>query len=278
MRKFLLLIIFIITCSRPPTIEDGINWLKSKQNANGSWGDPDKLGFLETIEVINTFIALSETTGVEKGLHYLTNQFPENTDFWARKLSLFARTDRNDYFLLNYLIKRRNEDGGFGFGQGYQSSIWETILSLDALKQTGLKTDELLPSVNFILANQNANGGFGFSIEDSSRTLCTAYCVDILSDLRGFSGVDQLIDRAAEWLLKSQRRDGGFGDGKSTIYETALTWFALNNVDDGNEVRKRACEYIASRRDRNGSWNNSIYHTALALRVMHEAKLEDLRH
>ncbi|OQX56009.1 MAG: hypothetical protein B5M53_03370, partial [Candidatus Cloacimonas sp. 4484_209] len=261
------LIIFIYAVS---SFGNGIDWLKSQQNSDGSWGDADKLGFLETVEVLNTFIAASETSGVKKGLDYLENQFPMNTDFSARKLSLFVKTNRDFYFLLQQLLSEKNMDGGFGFWQNYQSTIWETILSVDALKNANVSIDEIFPSLNFILIHQNTDGGFGYFPYDSSHTLPTAYCTYVLSNFREVSGVNSTISRSVEWLLSKQNPDSGFGDNGSTIYETAIVWLALRSVNMADEARKKALQYITSRQSPNGSWDNSIYNTALALRAINE--------
>ena len=276
MRRILLLIVSIIFCLFAASVEDGINWLKNKQNTDGSWGTPNKLGFLETVEVLNTFIALSETTGVEKGLSYLENQFPENTDFSARKLSLIARTNRDFYYLLQRLLSRKNTDAGFGFSQNYQSSIWETILSIEALKDAGLSIEEILPTLNFILTNQNTDGGFGFFLGDPSHTLSTACCACILSNFRVVSGVDLSINRSVEWLFQRQNPDSGFGDEESTIYETAITYFAFRCLDVYSDKRNEALNYISIRQDANGSWDNDIYLTALALRSVIEGNKPNL--
>jgi flagellar hook assembly protein FlgD len=259
------------------SIEDGINWLNNKQNPDGSWGNPDRLGFLETVEVLNTFIDLGETTGVEMGLNYLENQFPENTDFAARKLSLLARTEKEFYYLLQQLLSWENTDGGFGFLQQYQSSIWETILSIEALKDAGLELTETLPPLHFILNNQNTDGGFGFFLEDTSHTLPTAYCANILSDFRTVDGVDLAINRSTEWLFQRQNPDSGFGDNGSTIYETAFTYFAFRNLNVYPDKRNEALAYISQRQDANGSWNDDIYLTAVALRAIIEGNKPNLK-
>jgi flagellar hook assembly protein FlgD len=260
----LVLIIFLHTTS----FAGGIDWLKNMQNDDGSWGDSNLLGFLETIEVLQTFVAVSETSGVNDGLLYLENRFPENTDFIARKLSLFARANRDFYSIQQQLLSQRNMEGRFGFSQNYQSSTWETALALNALKDAGLDMDELYPSIQFLVTNQNTDGGFGYFQGDSSRTQSTAYSLYVLSRFKSVPGVPSAIERMVDWLKVQQNPDSGFGDEGSTIYETALSWLALRSVNMATQERKEALNHIYVRQDANGSWNNSIYETALALRVI----------
>jgi hypothetical protein len=79
------------------------------------------------------------------------------------------------------------------------------------------------------------------------------------------------------YLSSHQNPDGGFGDGgQSTVYETALSYQALkmNGIWDPCMVAAR--DYIEQAQDANdGSWNQSIYETALALQAL--GPLESMR-
>lgn len=277
MKRIVLLIVSFILYTHAASIEDGINWLKSKQNTDGSWGNPVKLGFLETVEVLNTFILLGETTGVEKGLNHVENQFPNNTDYFARKLSLHALAGREYLYLVQLLKERRNVDGGFGFLQYYQSSVWETILAIEAFKNADIELTEIVPSVQFILNRQKSDGGFGFYLEDTSHTFPTAYCACVLSNFKMVDGVATAITRSVEWLYQRQNPDSGFGDDGSSIYETAMTYHAFRLLDIYPDKRNEALAYISARQNTDGSWDDDIYLTALALRSIVEGDRPNLR-
>jgi len=72
------------------------------------------------------------------------------------------------------------------------------------------------------------------------------------------------------YLSNHQNPDGGFGDGgQSTVYETALSHQALKLVGPWNDYMVAARNYLEQAHDANdGSWNQSIYETALALQVL----------
>lgn len=136
-----------------------------------------------------------------------------------------------------------NDDDGWGLAYQYPSSVFFTAHAVLALQ-------EYMPYIYLfdeIPYNNYANyPGFGWLYSFFSSGDFSAY------------------------LSSHQNPDGGFGDGsQSTVYETALSYQALKLMGPWNSFMVDARDYIIQAQDSNdGSWNQSIYETALALQVL----------
>ena len=73
------------------------------------------------------------------------------------------------------------------------------------------------------------------------------------------------VDKAVHYLLSGQHEDGGFGDPVSTVRETALVYNALHGIPDAADVLGSARDFILSAQSANGSWNDDVYSTILAI-------------
>jgi len=136
----------------------------------------------------------------------------------------------------------------------------------------------------------NDNNGWGLVYQYPSSVFFTAHAVQALQEYMpyialfdeipynnfenyfGFSWLFSFIAYGDfnTYLANHQNPDGGFGDGgQSTVYETALSYQALKMNGTWDPCMVAARDYIAQAQDaNNGSWNQSIYETALALQAL----------
>jgi len=117
----------------------------------------------------------------------------------------------------------------------------------------------------YLFSLQNHDGGWGPSENESSTIHMTAIALLSLRLCPGKEGTAAAVDKAVGYLMAGQHKDGGFGDVFSTVPETALAYHALQGVADDHEALSRARHYLVLSQFENGSWNDDLYTTTLAL-------------
>ena len=117
----------------------------------------------------------------------------------------------------------------------------------------------------YLFSLQNHDGGWGPSKDEPSTIRMTAIALLSLRLCRGKEDTAAAVDKAAGYLLAGQHKDGGFGDVFSTVAETALAYHALHGVAGDHEALSRARHYLVLSQFENGSWNDDLYTTTLAL-------------
>lgn len=75
--------------------------------------------------------------------------------------------------------------------------------------------------------------------------------------------VDSQLDDAIDWLKTKQNIDGGFGEGSSTVFETACAFMAILNVEPAYGGLQDALDYLNANQDVDGSFLGEIYSTAV---------------
>ncbi len=130
----------------------------------------------------------------------------------------------------------------------------------------GISGDSALSAaLRYLFSLQMGDGGWGASQDGPSSIHMTAMAVMSLRRCPGGEDKRSALEMATGYLLSRQRDDGGFGDAFSTVHETALACHALEGLLDDPKVILKAKEYLIRVQSGNGSWNDDIYSTALAL-------------
>ncbi len=106
----------------------------------------------------------------------------------------------------------------------------------------GFDTRNLLTPINYLAQAQNPDGGWGIIPGAASNVYITSKVLLTLKEYGAFFDVQTNTDKGATWLLAHQNADGGWGDGNSTIYESALAFYALKNV--GVQLPNNATDYL----------------------------------
>ena len=118
---------------------------------------------------------------------------------------------------------------------------------------------------HYLFSRQNSDGGWGGSKNDASTILLTAIALISLKQCPETPEKVVAVNKAAEYILSGRHEDGGFGDKASTVRETALVYSALHGTLDAPDVLELAREFILSAQSDNGSWNDDLYSTVLAI-------------
>lgn len=146
---------------------------------------------------------------------------------------------------------------------GNSASTYSLQISLTS---GGYDSSVIVNPVTYLIEAQNADGGWGLSKGSDSNIYMTA---KVLIALQGYSdslNLETAIDNGVAWLKTQQNGDNGFGsDGTSTVYETALVYIAIANIDISASEAQNALTYLLAQQDANGSWNDNAYDTAVSI-------------
>jgi hypothetical protein len=181
--------------------------------------------------------------------------------------------------IANYILARRNEDGGYTSVQFIESNTYDTFLALAILKEINVDPPNVEQTVNFlrncplldlrsiyyvnksleilkqplvdatefIMSIRNKDGGFGtlnVDIESSSELETTFMALDLLKML-GKTVKDK--ERTIEFVLNLKNLDGGFGKSlNSNIVSTYYALSALSLLEYDVEKLEETKRYVTS--------------------------------
>lgn len=260
----------------PPEINDGVAWLLVQQLEDGSWQDTPSTGGRDTAEAVRVLSNFpGDFADPASAVEYLVAAVDGNHDFVSRKIQALAALEYETTDLIAALLGGRNQDGGWGGRAGHVSNVLDTALLLRALLASGLPdVGGVSGAVAYLNDRQNPDGGWGRE-GLGSDLITTSNAIAAYSDLVGRGvAVTAQLSLACAWLQNRQHGDGGFGDTASTVYQTALAFNALRKAGIAGGVTDRALGFIAGAQAGNGSWNESVYETALAVEALWTAAKE----
>lgn len=248
-------------------VTNGLNYLASSQNADGSWtaGDESAIATAEAIETLK-LLKQTGTANYANALSWLQNQSLESTNHIAERIYSLAAGGTDSTVLISYMDELALAWGGYN---DFTVDNLDTASALQALKSINYGNQTTIQSaINYLLAHQNTDGGWGFDNGDVSNVYMTAVVIKTLSQFKNTYNLQNQINNGAAYLLSKQNADGGFGSSTSTAYETGLAMEAL--IASGvnlSSASQPAINYLASTQLADGSWAVDPYSTALALRA-----------
>ena len=264
------------------SLAQGLIWLRSRQQADGSWQDVVGTRWRDTSEALYTLGLLDPTfTGTQSAIDALAALVPASVDDQARSLRALSAASVDASPRLPGLLGLRNDDGGWGLGAGTGSSPLDTALAVQALSEL-LRLDpsqsQIPPLVDAAAQHLEASrGAGGWSPGDggANRVQPTAEALQALA----VAGVPATgLADAVAWVVSQQNADGGFGDSPSTPQATAQVLLALSALGALDAIdRDAALAYLESQQADEGSWRGSVYVTSLALRALRGARFANWR-
>jgi Tol biopolymer transport system component/subtilase family serine protease/flagellar hook assembly protein FlgD/prenyltransferase beta subunit len=259
----------------PPNVNDGVNWLISHQQTDGSWTDfalTTERDTAETVTTLQRFAVARQQ--FEAGLGWLNTNASANTDFLARRLEATVQTGGEAGSLISELLGRRNPDGGWGSGRNFLSNPIDTALALKALSRAGYADQAALEkAISWLSSIQNGDGGWSGS-DTVSMIQPTATVLTAFNSYRKSFSLEGSIGRAVSFLSGKQNPDGGFGNSPSTTYDSALAVMALQEAGADKETVNRGVAYLSGLQTEDGSWQESPYQTALSVRAVWLANID----
>jgi flagellar hook assembly protein FlgD/fibronectin type 3 domain-containing protein len=259
----------------PPSIDEGMLWLKGRQSEDGHWSDSAQTEMRDTAEsavTLSLFPGAANEVGRAAG--WLSLNVDVNTDYLARKVETLAKAGKDVSALVTELISRQNTDGGWGSGRYFLSNPTDTALTVRALSAAGFANRNILDkAMAYLTGIQNADGGWS---ETGAPSLIqpTANALLAFSAYRNLYTLDTAVGRGSDFLQGKQNVDGGFGNSPSTVYDTAATVLALTAAGATKELAARGVEFLLAEQSADGSWYRSPYQTAMAMQAVHAVTVD----
>ncbi|MEW6054876.1 MAG: prenyltransferase/squalene oxidase repeat-containing protein [Nitrospirota bacterium] len=263
-------LIFSSVFAQTPEITNGLNYLTSTQNPDGSWGSditntellPSTVSIIETLQILNQ----AGTVNYSNAVSWLQAEGLYTTDYLSERINALSVAGTDDDLLLSYLDEMLFAWGG---DADSTSMIFDTSLALQAFKKINHPDQDIISyALGYLMNTQNPDGGWGFYQDDDSNVYMTAIVLQTFIQFNDIYDLQSEIDGATAYLLTKQNPDGGFGSSPSTVYETSLALIALIDSGQGSPVQiQNAINYLLSTQFPNGSWGNERYSTSLVLKI-----------
>jgi len=256
-------------------VSQGVDWLTTSYleggvvNADGSIASESGLSepYQSTAEALITLKTLAQpTTGVaENGLAYLDGSHAEITEYLVLQ-QLANSASVVDNAALVEIIHRQNEDGGVGAFPGFGSDPISTAFALQALSHAGIANDASGMMVSYLLQQQNVNGSWSV-LDNPNRIETTALVVNAVWNYRHIYQTGDALESGVAWLAGQQDSSLLWPE----IEASALALSAILNVETDRTAYLESFNRFADLQSSNGSFNDDVYLTALALRVLDAA-------
>ncbi len=253
--------------SAPVDLVQALDWVLARQAVDGLFADSAATRVRDTAAALDLLREVPAAfTSHQRGLAWLSQlQEHLNVDMVSRRLLAispqYSATDAA------FLADARNGAGGWGLRRGYRSDALDTALALLASPVAPGPAD-----IAFIVNAQNPDGGWAVRPGSPSSVQGTLAVLRLNGRLAD-AALTAALQRGEEWLASRQRTDGGFGEDGSTVYETADAVLYLLHTAFPKPQIAHALDWLRSRQLADGSWNESTYQTALALRALKVGEL-----
>jgi hypothetical protein len=160
-----------------------------------------------------------------------------------------------------WLLKARNQDGGWGHTASDQNShLLPTSLAVEALRGIGQDESAFEDTYRWLLS-RFAIDGWSFPAEEQANPVATAYA---LLSLASSKYRDHSCVRQGESLLLNTRHWGVYDEGipgavwRHCTYPWVLGALIALGHNPFSPVMAEGIRYINSLRDKNGGWNEMI--------------------
>lgn len=252
--------------------DTGLAWLLGQQQDDG-WiaasadrTTPDHATF-ESLRALHLLGGAASPESV-RARDFLNQNAHSGIPWLPRRLLSLRLSGEDGAETLADLRAHQNPDGGFTAAVGEQSSVLDTVDALEALGAAGFADASVLqPAIAFLLARQGNDGGFAATAQSPASVYLTARAVSALQRYRFDYGLSDAMQAAADFLWNREHQ--------STLgptWESAEALLALMPTTADPARYAGALQSLRDDQGADGSWEQSVYATALALRTLRMAE------
>lgn len=249
-------------------IDEGKAWLLSSQQTDGSITSATSRGnaFQNTAEALDTFQLIGGVPGTasSQALAFLDADAYTGSSYIAQRVYLRSSYGMSSAALATDLYARQDESAAIGEFPHYQSTTLDTAHALMALDAaSSLNSQDAAYMVGILLSLQLSDGGWALS-GTTSNTLVTAHVVRALAAYRTRFTMNAELSRATAFLLGQRVGATTWVDTltSASAIQALMSWVA----DPG--LLTDAANYLRDQQTTDGSWENDVITTAVALRAL----------
>ncbi|WP_231363534.1 carboxypeptidase regulatory-like domain-containing protein [Thioalkalivibrio sulfidiphilus] len=249
--------------------EVSVAWLLDQQHDDGrlAASDDEVLPYRSTAEALRALHVLGQGAGpvLDDGLAYLDAASEQDSLPYLSRLVIPLRLAEQPVAgVIDALLSFQNRDGGFSARPGEQSSVLDTVDALEALAVAGFSDASVIrPAVGYLLQQQLASGAYSATPTSPPSAYLTARSLSVLQPHRFDYNLSAPLQRAADFLWNNWEQ-GLWGE----TWESAQVLLALMPVTTDASRYDAALSQLLARQGTNGSWDASVFATALALRAV----------
>lgn len=269
---FILLGIFVaLPALARADVAGGMVWLAQQQQADGSFYTPSTsaTAIQSTGEALITLHGQAALTAIAttQALGFLDAQTDLNAEDSARRIYITAQLGANASTALSKLWARGNPAAGLGDYAGHDSGILATADALRALATAQIPVNTAAnQAVEWLLGAQASDGGWALA-PNASSVFVTAQVLLALEPFRFTLGLGKSTSDGEANLLRQLSSSGW---GPST--DAALALLAIIPLTTDSSLYQSGVESLKNAQLADGSWDEDVYATALALRALQLAK------
>ncbi|MEM1008923.1 MAG: prenyltransferase/squalene oxidase repeat-containing protein, partial [Myxococcota bacterium] len=254
-------VLWIVFCafSSASWSNPGVDWLESQRQASGEYAAVTDL----TLPITGSFTvgwvyqALQLPTGSET-LAWLDAETIAQplTEFVAQQVLLHPTDGVRNTALIEVLLERMNDDGGFGDLQGYGSSVVDTAWVLEAFATAGeAPADVVASALGYLLDQQQADGGWQYDEVNETEVMVTAIVMRAIWRYREQFDVASALGDAENFLLAQQQADNSWGEQ----FESAWALLTLLPYSEDASHLDASVEALRQEQLADGSWMGDVY-------------------
>ncbi|MEW8000816.1 MAG: carboxypeptidase regulatory-like domain-containing protein [Candidatus Thiodiazotropha endolucinida] len=268
------LVIFLcifLTQTASASIPDGLNWLATHNNPDGSYGTGNDIAtsVQTTAETLRAFsIAKVETAEVTTGYVFLSSESFYSTEYLSRKIIALVESGDDASSLLSELEGLQQLNGSFSELPGFNATVLDTAFAAEAFSVTGRTSSyQARLAVDYLYSQQNADGGWGQSAlgpNSESSVYVTSLVLSAIALYRDLYNLESNISNAQNYLLNEKESDALWGE----TFVSAQALIALvGSLDELTPIADSLSRLRESQLS-DGSWAGDVYTTALVLRAL----------
>ncbi|GGX73725.1 carboxypeptidase regulatory-like domain-containing protein [Saccharospirillum salsuginis] len=249
-------------------VELGQSWLMTQIQGSGHIASDEEptSEFASTAEAV-FFLTQNGQANLDASVQILTQTGYKDTFSLAKKTIALALTDADSSDLVDQILSRRNSDGGFGAGPVSESTVADTATSLIALYHSDRTAGDVVDDATEFLLTTQGNDGFWRYSDGIHSEYLTAMVVRALWLTAPDSTQDvyTAILNARNSLLDSVDSATGLW---SDLHTSAAVLTAIYPTYSDHSELTPYLKRLEARQQSDGSWNNSVFETALVLSAL----------
>jgi hypothetical protein len=258
---FMLFVLAFIPCANA-----SVEWMLQQVQPDGSIVTASDVAnpHQSTAEAATALRLLGVTSQVDAAESYVRAFSYRGTEELSRLILIGVTRGESVAPLTTELLTHQNADGGFGELAGYDSTPLDTGFALYALYRSGQRqTTQNLAALNYLMQTQSAAGGWAVGANDSS-VYVSARAMQALWQFRQLLPTTATsATRARQHILSQRQADGSW----ESSFVSASALLALAPMQAAQGELAGSVGALMAQRSANGSWNNDVFTTALALQA-----------